>query len=121
MHDPIRIFVDARIMGDNQDAAIFIEYFLLDERDDHPPGVTVQRGGRFVENQDLWAADNRARDRDTLLLSAESLTGRISPRPFSPTISRVFFASATDSFQLRSFKISGMATFSAVVNRGKRW
>ena len=60
-------------MGDNQDAAIFIEYFLLDERDDHPPGVTVQRGGRFVENQDLWAADNRARDRDTLLLSAREL------------------------------------------------
>jgi hypothetical protein len=31
-------------MGDDQDAALFIEYFLFDEGYDHPPGVTVQGG-----------------------------------------------------------------------------
>jgi hypothetical protein len=76
VHDPIRIFVDARIMGDDQDAAIFIEYFLLDESDDHPPGVTVQGGGRFVENQNLRTADDRARDGDALLLPAGKFDGQ---------------------------------------------
>src|SRR5208282_3122443 len=51
----------------------------------------------------------------------ESFTGRIPPRPFSPTISRYWVASVMDSFQLRCFRINGIATFSAVVSRGKRW
>jgi hypothetical protein len=48
VEDPVRILVDARIMGDDQDAAAFIENFLLHEGDDHFPGIAIQRSGRFV-------------------------------------------------------------------------
>jgi hypothetical protein len=49
---------------------LFIKNFLFDEGDDHSPGVTIQGGGRFVENQNLRLADDRARNRHALLLAA---------------------------------------------------
>ena len=49
----------------------------------------------------------------------DSFTGRISERPFSPTISRYFFASAIDSSRSRCLRMRRIATFSAVVRRGK--
>ena len=70
MEDPVCILIDARIMGDDQDAALLIEYVLFYEGDDHLPGVTIQGGGRFVENQDLGTADDRAIDGHALLLAA---------------------------------------------------
>src|ERR1035441_1682840 len=73
MEDPVRILVDARSMGDDQDAALRIEYVLYYEGDDHLPGITIQGGGRFVKNQDLGTADDRAGDGDALLLAAGEL------------------------------------------------
>jgi hypothetical protein len=53
-----------------------LRIFSFDEGDDRPAGVAVQGGGRLVEDQDLRAADDRARDRHALLLAARELHGQ---------------------------------------------
>ena len=73
VEDPIRIFIDARIVGDNQDAAIFIKNFLFHEGNDHSSSVAVQRSRRLVKNQNLRLADDRPRNRHALLLTTRKL------------------------------------------------
>jgi hypothetical protein len=59
--------------GMAKDAAVLVEDFLFDEGDDHLPGITVQGGGRFVEDQDLRTAGDGAGDRHALLLTSREL------------------------------------------------
>src|ERR1700690_1180634 len=73
MDDPVRELIDACIMRDNQDAPLVVEYLFLYESDDHAAGVAIERSGRFIEDQDLRAADDRTCDRDALLLAAREL------------------------------------------------
>jgi hypothetical protein len=67
MDDPVSVFVDVRIMRHDDDATILMRDILLDEGDDHPSCVAVERRGGFVENQDLRTVHDRTRDRHTLL------------------------------------------------------
>ena len=63
-------------MGNDQNAALFSENFFFYELDNHFPGIAIQRGGGFVENQNLRAADDRARDGHSLLLSSGKFYGQ---------------------------------------------
>ena len=76
LHDPIGKFEDAAVMGDDHDAALVGENVLPHEAHDVATGLAVERGGRFVKNQNLRTADDRAGDGDTLLLAAAELDGR---------------------------------------------
>jgi hypothetical protein len=69
MDDPVSVFVDVRIMRHDDDATILMRDILLDEGDDHPSCVAVERSGGFVENQDLRTAHDRTHDRHTLLFA----------------------------------------------------
>ena len=107
--DPVRIFVDARIMGDNQDAALFIENFLFHKGDDHPASVAIQRGGRFVKNQNLRLADDRPRNRHALLLAA----GKLHRQNVAPVFK-------TDNFQLFSRLADGFIPVALLQNQRNR-
>src|SRR5579863_7026204 len=72
-HDLIREFEDARIVRDDDDAALHIEYVLPDETHDGPARVAVERGGGLIQDQDVGTADDRARYGDALLLAAAQL------------------------------------------------
>ena len=48
---------------------------LLEERHDLDAGLRVEVAGRLVGEDDLRLADQRARDRDALLLAARELAG----------------------------------------------
>ena len=107
MEDSIRVFVDARIMRHNQNAAIFIEDILFHKRDDHPACIAIERGGRFVKNQNFGRLMIARAIATRCCSPPESLTGSMSPRFFRPTISSRFLASLRASSQLCCFKISG--------------
>src|SRR5450830_140820 len=69
MDNSVRKFIDARIMGDYQDAAIFVEYFLLHKGNDHTASIAIQGGCWFIQNQNLRATGDGARNSNTLLLT----------------------------------------------------
>ena len=60
-------------MGDHHDQPILGD--LLEQIHDLDTGVAVQRAGRLVGEQDIRIVDQRARDRDTLHLTAGELRG----------------------------------------------
>src|SRR5271166_3258766 len=69
-NDAVGELVNAAVVRDYDDAALIGEYVLADETYDVTSGITVERGRRFIENQDVRAADDGPCDRDALLLSA---------------------------------------------------
>ena len=93
------ILEDAVVVGDDHDAALVVEHLGLDELDDLPAGVAVERRGRLVEEQDVGrGSTSRARDRDALLLAAAELAPAGAARArSSPTISSYFARRASAS------------------------
>src|SRR5277367_1734525 len=75
LHDAVRKFVDAAVVGDDDDAALVGENVIADELDDVSTGIAVQRRGRLVENQNIRAADDRPGDGYALLFAAAQLHG----------------------------------------------
>ena len=61
------------VVGDHHDQPILGD--LLEQIHDLDTGVAVQRAGRLVGEQDIRIVDQRARDRDTLHLTAGELRG----------------------------------------------
>ena len=53
---------------------------LVERRFDQPFGMTIERAGRFVQDQDAWIAQHGARDRDALPLAAREPHAAIADR-----------------------------------------
>src|SRR6266576_5106192 len=71
-----RISRDVLLVRDHDDGdAVLVE--LLENGHDLDAGSAVEIAGRFVCQQYLWIIDQRARDRDALLLTAGKLTRKM--------------------------------------------
>src|SRR5688572_33088053 len=62
-----------RIMGDHDDGLAEVAVEQLQDREDLVGGGAVEVAGRLVGEQELWIRDDRAGDRDALLLAARHL------------------------------------------------
>src|SRR6266403_4831647 len=75
-HIALRISGDVLLVRDHDDGdAVLIE--LLENGHDLNAGSAVEIAGRFIRQQYLWIIDQRARDRDALLLTAGKLTRKM--------------------------------------------
>src|SRR5271167_1433496 len=107
LHDPVRKFKDAAVVGDDDDTALVGKNMFADELDDVSTGIAVERRGWLVENQNVRTADDRSGDGNTLLFAAAHLHGR-QLRPFLQAHDlRSASASLSAAFQLRFCRISG--------------
>ena len=68
-----REFIDARVMGHDDDGPGRGQQLRLDESDDIAPGVAVERGGGLVEDQDVGLGDDGPGDGHSLLFAAAEL------------------------------------------------
>ncbi len=78
---------DIGIVGDDDDRPP-LAVQLLQDLQDLLAAAPVERAGGFVRQDDLGAVDQRACDRDTLLLAARSWFGRWPRRSFTPSLAR---------------------------------
>ena len=117
----VGIFEDPGVVGDNQDAAVFVQEVFFDKADDSSAGDPVQGRGGFIENQNVRAADDGPGQGHALLFAAAQLDGRERGPVLEPTTSRNSMAGSRDSSQSCLLRIRGRATFSAVVSFGNRW
>jgi len=108
-------------VGDNDDAALFVQNVPLHELDDLPSRIAVERSRRFIQHQDVGLADDGSGDGDTLLLAARLVFAATNPRAGRADFSRACSASLMASSHLRRLRIKGTATFSTVVSLGNRW
>src|SRR6266576_3230367 len=77
-HDNVslRISGDVLLVRDHDDGdAVLVE--LLENGHDLNAGSAVEIAGRFICQQYLWIIDQRARERDALLLTAGKLTRKM--------------------------------------------
>ena len=63
-------------MRDDHDAALVVQDVVFDELENLPSRFPVQGGRRFVEDQQIRSAHDRARDGDALLLASAQLDRR---------------------------------------------
>src|SRR5208337_163915 len=63
-------------MGHDDNAAILVEYVFLYETQNRHAGVSVQRGGRFIHNQNIRLTGYGPGNGHALLLSSAQLHGR---------------------------------------------
>src|ERR1700690_2752432 len=68
LHDAVGKFVDAAVVGDDDDAALVGENVLSDEFDDVAAGIAVERCGGLIEYQNIGAANDSSGDGHPLLL-----------------------------------------------------
>ena len=75
-HVSLRISGDVLLVRDHDDGdAVLVE--LLENGHDLNAGSAVEIAGRFIRQQYLGLVDQRARDRDALLLTAGKLTRKM--------------------------------------------
>jgi hypothetical protein len=67
-------------VGDDQDATLLVEDPLLDEGNDHFPGITVEGRRGLIQNQDLRPAHDRPGNGHALLLTTGKLDRQNVPR-----------------------------------------
>jgi hypothetical protein len=72
--DAIGMRGDVRVVRDQDDRVVFVAQ-SLEQRQDLLAGPAVERTGGLVGEQDRRTIDQRARDRDALLLPARQFTG----------------------------------------------
>ena len=65
-------------MGDHHDRVAISVHDLAQECEHAAPGLGVQRSGRLIGEHNLGAGDERAGDRDALLLAAGELRGTVA-------------------------------------------
>jgi hypothetical protein len=64
------------VVGDHDDGGVVFLRDLLQQADDLEPALGVERGGRFVGEDDRRLVGESTRDGDSLLLAAGELIGR---------------------------------------------
>ena len=74
LEDAIGMRGDVRVVRDQHDRVVFVAQ-SLEQRQDLLAGPAVERTGGLVGEQDRRTVDQRARDRDALLLAAGQLAG----------------------------------------------
>ena len=72
------------VMGDHHDRVAVGVDDLAQEREHVAPGAPVERSGRLVGEHDLGPGDERAGDRDALLLAAGELRGTVAQAVLEP-------------------------------------
>jgi hypothetical protein len=68
---------DAAVVRDEEDGAASVAGEFLQELDDFAPGLTVERGGRFIGEDQLGSGGEGAGDGDALLLSPRKAAGEV--------------------------------------------
>src|SRR5581483_4340910 len=71
--DPVPVLVDAGVVAHDEDAAVSLEPDLAEELHDLRARRAVEGRGGLVADDEARARDDRARDRDALLLAAREL------------------------------------------------
>ena len=104
------------IVGHHDDGLPEVVDGLAQEREDVLAGPRVERPGRLVGEDDLGPGDERAGDRDALLLAAGELARRCLIRSASPTRSVTSLSQASSAFCFASR--SGRVMFWAAVRDG---
>ena len=101
----VRMGGDFGIMGDDHHRVLGVAQ-ALEQGQDLLAGARIERTGRFVGEQDGRPVDQRARDRDPLLLATGHLAGEVAGA-----------AAQADRFQRRLRAFQPLAIARALVNR----
>ena len=106
-------------MGDHDDRVAVVVDELAQQREHVAAGAGVERAGGLVGEDDLGAGDERAGDRDALLLAAGQLRGAVA-QAFVEADARRDLAHVDRACARRPSRRSGRPMFWATVSDGIR-